>query len=60
MELGLRSKKVDRQQKTTEAMYFENCLLKIQFQLSPRFPLEPTLEAVIKLLAFIVTVVGFK
>ena len=60
MELGLHSKKVDRQQKTTEAMCFENCLLKIQFQLSPRFPLEPTLEAVIKLLTFIVTVVGFK
>jgi hypothetical protein len=60
MELGLHSKKVDRQQKTTEAMCFENCLLKIQFQLSPRFLLEPTLEAAIKLLTFIVTVVGFK
>jgi len=60
MELGLHSKKVDRQQKTTEAMCFENCLLKIQFQLSPRFLLEPTLEAAIKLLTFIVTVEGFK
>ena len=59
MELELRSMKANQLLEAIKAKYFVNCLLMIQFQLSPSSLYGPIIEAAIEQLAFNITIKDF-